>query len=120
MLRTGTSYLEALRDGRCIYIGGERVDDVTSHPAFRNTAHSFAEIYDRKRALEHQRSRACRVVDRKPLRDDRPHRVPNHDRGLETHRVEKRRHVPGEICRGIASFRFARAAVSTLRQREDP
>ena len=53
MLRTGTSYLEALRDGRCIYIGGERVDDVTSHPAFRNTAHSFAEIYDRKRALEH-------------------------------------------------------------------
>jgi len=53
MLRTGTSYLEALRDGRCVYIGGERVDDVTSHPAFRNTAHSFAEMYDRKRALEH-------------------------------------------------------------------
>ena len=52
MLRTGTSYLEALRDGRSVYIGSERVSDVRSHPAFRNTARSFAEIYDRKRAPE--------------------------------------------------------------------
>ena len=31
------------------YLGGELVTDVTNHPAFRNTARSFARIYDRKR-----------------------------------------------------------------------
>jgi 4-hydroxyphenylacetate 3-monooxygenase len=46
MLRDGARYLEQLRDGRVIYIGGERVDDVTTHPAFRNGAHSYASLYD--------------------------------------------------------------------------
>jgi 4-hydroxyphenylacetate 3-monooxygenase len=53
MLRAGTDYLESLRDGRTIYLGGELVKDVTVHPAFRNTARSFADLYDRKRAPEH-------------------------------------------------------------------
>ncbi len=52
MLRTGSDYLEALRDGRKVYIGSELVEDVTKHHAFRNTARSFAELYDRKRAAE--------------------------------------------------------------------
>ncbi|MGE0725252.1 MAG: 4-hydroxyphenylacetate 3-hydroxylase N-terminal domain-containing protein, partial [Alphaproteobacteria bacterium] len=43
---TGAEYLASLRDGRCIYIDGERVDDVTTHPAFRNAARSIARIYD--------------------------------------------------------------------------
>ena len=34
---TGAEYLESLRDGREIWIYGERVKDVTTHPAFRNT-----------------------------------------------------------------------------------
>jgi 4-hydroxyphenylacetate 3-monooxygenase len=38
-------YLEALRDGREVYIYGERVDDVTEHPAFRNAAVSVAKLY---------------------------------------------------------------------------
>ena len=38
MLRTGKEHLESLRDGRVVYIGGEKVDDVTRHPAFRNAA----------------------------------------------------------------------------------
>jgi 4-hydroxyphenylacetate 3-monooxygenase len=33
---TGAEYLEELRDGREVYIYGERVKDVTTHPAFRN------------------------------------------------------------------------------------
>ena len=53
MLRTGNDYLSALRDGRRVYIGSELVRDVTVHPAFRNSAKSFAAIYDRKRAPEH-------------------------------------------------------------------
>jgi 4-hydroxyphenylacetate 3-monooxygenase len=43
---TGTEYLESLRDGREVYIQGERVDDVTTHPAFRNSARSIARLYD--------------------------------------------------------------------------
>src|SRR6266850_4465704 len=50
MLKTGNEHLESLRDGRIVYIGSERVDDVTTHPGFRNGARSMAAIYDMKRA----------------------------------------------------------------------
>jgi 4-hydroxyphenylacetate 3-monooxygenase len=43
---TGAEYLASLRDGREVYIYGERVDDVTRHPAFRNAARSIARLYD--------------------------------------------------------------------------
>jgi 4-hydroxyphenylacetate 3-monooxygenase len=43
---TGSEYLESLRDGREIWIYGERVQDVTTHPAFRNTARMIARMYD--------------------------------------------------------------------------
>lgn len=52
MLKTGAEHLESLRDGRVVYIGGERVDDVTTHPAFRNGAKSIAAIYDAKASPE--------------------------------------------------------------------
>ena len=48
MLRTGKEHLESLRDGRVVYIGGERVDDVTRHPAFCNAAATVAALYDMK------------------------------------------------------------------------
>jgi 4-hydroxyphenylacetate 3-monooxygenase len=35
-----------LRDGREVWIDGDRVEDVTSHPAFRNAARSVARMYD--------------------------------------------------------------------------
>jgi len=43
---TGAEYLESLRDGREVYAYGERVRDVTTHPAFRNAAVSVAKLYD--------------------------------------------------------------------------
>lgn len=43
---TGEEYLESLRDDREVWIYGERVDDVTTHPAFRNSARSIARLYD--------------------------------------------------------------------------
>jgi len=43
---TGKEYLESLRDGREVYIYGERVKDVTVHPAFCNAARSVARLYD--------------------------------------------------------------------------
>jgi aromatic ring hydroxylase len=43
---TGAEFLESLRDGREVYIYGERVTDVTTHPAVRNTARMTARLYD--------------------------------------------------------------------------
>jgi 4-hydroxyphenylacetate 3-monooxygenase len=45
-LMTGAEYLESLRDGRAVYVDGERVADVTRHPAFRTAAQSVARLYD--------------------------------------------------------------------------
>ena len=50
MLKTGPEHLRQIRDGRVVYIGSEKVDDVTAHPAFRNGARSMAAIYDMKAA----------------------------------------------------------------------
>ncbi len=54
MLKTGKEHLETLRDGRVVYIGEEKVTDVTSHPAFRNAAQSIAAMYDLKAAPENR------------------------------------------------------------------
>jgi 4-hydroxyphenylacetate 3-monooxygenase len=48
MLRTGKEHLESLRDGRVVYVGCERIDDVTRHSAFRNAANTVASLYDFK------------------------------------------------------------------------
>jgi 4-hydroxyphenylacetate 3-monooxygenase len=48
MLISGQEKLERMRDGREIYIGAERVADVTVHPAFRNAAQTVARLYDLK------------------------------------------------------------------------
>ncbi len=43
---TGAEYRESLRDGREVYIDGERVKDVTRHPAFCNSVRSLSRLYD--------------------------------------------------------------------------
>jgi aromatic ring hydroxylase len=43
---TGAEYLQSLDDGRTVYLYGERVKDVSTHPAFRNTARMTARLYD--------------------------------------------------------------------------
>jgi 4-hydroxyphenylacetate 3-monooxygenase len=48
MLVSGERKLERMRDGRVVFIGAERVDDVTSHPAFRTGAQTIAGLYDLK------------------------------------------------------------------------
>src|SRR4029079_10344920 len=44
--QNGAEYLDSLRDDRVVYLYGERVKDVTTHPAFRNTARMVARLYD--------------------------------------------------------------------------
>jgi two-component FAD-dependent monooxygenase len=43
---TGDEYVDSLRDDREIHIYGERVKDVTRHPAFRNPVRMVARLYD--------------------------------------------------------------------------
>jgi 4-hydroxyphenylacetate 3-monooxygenase len=45
-MRTGSEYLRSLNDGRAVFVDGERVKDVTRHPAFREAARSIARLYD--------------------------------------------------------------------------
>src|SRR2546423_1222094 len=42
---TGAEYIESLKDGREVYINGERVRDVTTHPGFRNSVRSLARLF---------------------------------------------------------------------------
>lgn len=53
-LRTGEDYLHSLRDGRNIYVNGQRVDDVTTHPLFGRAARSLANLYDIAAAPENR------------------------------------------------------------------
>jgi 4-hydroxyphenylacetate 3-monooxygenase len=45
-MRDGSQYIEGLRDGRRVYIDGEAVPDVTTHPAFRGAVRSIGHLYD--------------------------------------------------------------------------
>src|SRR5438128_10724215 len=49
-MRSGDAYVASLRDGRAVYLDGERVDDVTKHPAFVEPIRRVAETYDRAKA----------------------------------------------------------------------
>lgn len=45
-MRNGTEYLEALDDGRAVYVDGEPVGDVRKHPAFAEPIGVISRIYD--------------------------------------------------------------------------
>ena len=46
MIRTGAEYRDSIRDGREVYINGERVKDVTTHRMFKPIVDIRARIYD--------------------------------------------------------------------------
>ncbi len=46
MIRTGDDYRASIRDGREVYVNGERVRDVPTHPMFRPLVDIRARIYD--------------------------------------------------------------------------
>ncbi|POF30933.1 4-hydroxyphenylacetate 3-hydroxylase family protein [Roseibium marinum] len=46
MIRTGNEYREGLKDGREIWMDGEKVTDVTTHPAFKPIVDVRARMYD--------------------------------------------------------------------------
>lgn len=48
--RTGKQFLEGLKDGREIWLNGEKVEDVTEHPLFKGAAQTMARLFD----LQHE------------------------------------------------------------------
>ncbi len=46
MIRTGQQYLDSIRDGREVYVNGERVRDVTQNPTLKPLIDIRARIYD--------------------------------------------------------------------------
>jgi 4-hydroxyphenylacetate 3-monooxygenase oxygenase component len=78
--RTGAQYLKGLRDGREVWVGDERVKDVTTHPAFAGAAHAMAEMFD----LQHAEPEVCLTED--PETGERinvSHRIPRSREDLE-------------------------------------
>ena len=45
-VRTGNEFRESLRDGRVIYVDGDRVGDVTQYPPFEGVIETLAGLYD--------------------------------------------------------------------------
>jgi 4-hydroxyphenylacetate 3-monooxygenase len=50
-IRTGSEFVESLRDERIVYVNGERLTDVTTYPPFQGILATLASLYD----LNHER-----------------------------------------------------------------
>jgi 4-hydroxyphenylacetate 3-monooxygenase oxygenase component len=53
-IRTGAEFIAGLRDSREVWLGNERVADVTAHPAFRGAIESLARLYDMQHEPEYR------------------------------------------------------------------
>lgn len=52
MLKSGEEYKSSLNDGRKIFVGGHRVEDVTTSPYFSAVIDTIAKTYDEKRTIQ--------------------------------------------------------------------
>lgn len=53
-IRSGDEYRDSLRDGRQVWMHGERVEDVTKHPAFQPMVDAIARMYDMQHEARYQ------------------------------------------------------------------
>jgi 4-hydroxyphenylacetate 3-monooxygenase len=51
-MKTGADHIKSLRDGRMVYLDGQLVEDVVTHPAYRHAVRSAARLYDFQAAPE--------------------------------------------------------------------
>lgn len=74
MIRTGEQYIESIRDGREVWINGERVKDVPTHPMFKPLVDIRARIYD----MQHDAATSDKMtyVDEKGERQSTPLKLP--------------------------------------------
>ncbi|MBD2791841.1 4-hydroxyphenylacetate 3-hydroxylase family protein [Xenorhabdus szentirmaii] len=65
MMRTGEEYINALCDGRTVFINGESITNHVDHPAFRNSIRTIANLYDYK--IAHADEMAFKTEDGKQM-----------------------------------------------------
>ncbi|MET3353556.1 4-hydroxyphenylacetate 3-hydroxylase family protein [Xanthobacter autotrophicus] len=46
MIKTGSAHIASLRDGREIFLDGQKISDATAHPAFRRAVASVGRMFD--------------------------------------------------------------------------
>ncbi len=86
--RTGEQYLQGLRERPPeVWVGGERVKDVTAHPGFANGARSVADLYD----MQHEPDLLDDMTYRSPTSGDRVGMSFITPRGLDD--LERRRRM---------------------------
>ena len=56
---TGRRYIDSLKDGREVWIDGARVEDVTTHPAFKDMIGKLAHIYDLQNSDKYRDEMTC-------------------------------------------------------------
>jgi len=55
MARTGKEYLQALKENPPnLWYKGQKVEDPTTHPAFRGITHALAQMYDMQHDLRYR------------------------------------------------------------------
>jgi len=57
--RTGEQFLRGLRDGRTLWVGGDKIGAIADHPALAGAAQALAEVFD----LQHQAADVCLMPD---------------------------------------------------------
>ncbi|GHF68861.1 4-hydroxyphenylacetate 3-hydroxylase family protein [Seohaeicola zhoushanensis] len=108
-LLTGAEYIDSLRDGREVWMDGERVEDVTKHPAFAGMIKAAARMYD----MQHEEAFQDQLtyVDEAGVRRSRFYKLP------ETHEdLVNRRHMTMSILNEVSSTmdRFGDETVTPL------
>ena len=46
MIKSGAEHIASLRDGRAVYLHGQSVADVTTHPAYANAVKTTGRLFD--------------------------------------------------------------------------
>jgi aromatic ring hydroxylase len=100
-MRTGAEYLESLRDGRNVFIDGERIEDVTTHPLTRGYAAQAARFYDLHHEPENQDS--LTFVD-----EDGARRAIGWLYPKDQHDLERRRDYADSLIRSFGGGAFGR------------
>src|SRR3546814_8781532 len=100
-MRTGKQYRESRRDGRKVYVGGEIIEDVTTHPMTKGYANAIAEYYDLH--LKPENEEICTFIDDKGNRQSMHWFIPKSKED-----VIKRRKYTEFLCRHFKGGIFTR------------
>ncbi len=100
-LRRGSDYLAALNDGRSVFVEGEAIDDVATHPLTRDYAQRTADYYDLH--FQEELQDKLTYVDENSVRRSRTWQLPASKEEL----VGRREHH-ATVSRKIGAGQFGR------------